>query len=104
MSLKPNHFKQFDSEVYDKFECPKQAINGFIGLLGKPHIPKHQTYFESDHNVIANEPVNNSDDIHVKGTYKENSNTKSVNLVNLNENDLQYFIEDAQNNNRTHII
>ena len=38
MSLKPNHFKQFVLEVYDKFECPKQAINGLIGLLGKSHI------------------------------------------------------------------
>ena len=38
MSLKPNHFKQFFLEVYDKFECPKQATKGFIGLLWKSHI------------------------------------------------------------------
>ena len=30
MSLKPNHFIQFVLKVYDKFERPKQAINGFI--------------------------------------------------------------------------
>ena len=98
MFLKPNHFKRFVLEVYDKFECPKQAINGFIGLLGKSHITKHQHYFESDYNVIANEFVNNDDDIHVKGICKYNNNTTSVNLVNLNENDLQYLIEDAHNN------
>ena len=44
MSLKPNHFKQFVFEVYDKSECPKQAINGFIALLCKPHITKHQHF------------------------------------------------------------
>ena len=98
MSLKPNHFKQFVLEVYDKFECPKQAINGFVGLLGKSHITKHQHYFGSGYNVIANERVDNDDDIHVKGIYKDNNNTKFVNLVNLNENDLQDLIEDAQNN------
>ena len=98
MSLKPNHFKHFVSEVYDKSGCPKQAINGFIGLLGKSHITKHQHYFESDYKIIANELVNNDDDIHVKGIYNENNNTKFVNMVNLNENDLQDLIEDEQNN------
>ena len=34
MSLKPNHFNKFVLEVYDKFESPNQAINGFIVLLG----------------------------------------------------------------------
>ena len=38
MSLKPRHFNKFVLEVYDKFESPKQAVNGFIGLLGKPSI------------------------------------------------------------------
>ena len=33
MSLKPNHFNKFALEVYCKFESPKQAINGFMGLL-----------------------------------------------------------------------
>ena len=35
MSLKPDHFNKFVLEVYDKIESPKQAINGFIELLGK---------------------------------------------------------------------
>ena len=51
MSLKPNHFDKFVLEVYDKFESPKQAINGFIGLLGKTKQPKHQHYFESYYNI-----------------------------------------------------
>ena len=92
MSLKPNHFKQFVLEVYDKSECPKQATNEFIGLLGKPDIIKHH-YFEPGYNVIANELVHNDDDIHTKGIYKENINAKSVNLVNLNEHGMQYLIE-----------
>ena len=33
--LQPNHFKQFIVYVYDNFECPKQAIHGFIGVLCK---------------------------------------------------------------------
>ena len=98
MPLKPNHFKQFVLEVYDKSECPKQAINEFVVCLWKSHITKHQHYFGSDYNAIAHELVNNDDDIHVKGIYQENNNTKFVNLVSLNENDLQDLIEDAQNN------
>ena len=66
--------------------------------MGKPHITKHQHYFESDCNVIANELANNDDGIHVKGIYKDNNNTTSVNMLNLHENGLQYSIEDAQNN------
>ena len=54
LSLKPNHFKQFVLDVYEKFECPKQAINGFIGLLGKSKITKHQHYFDSNYDVVAN--------------------------------------------------
>ena len=41
----PNHFKQCALEVYHKFECPKQAITGFIGLSGKPHFNKTSTLF-----------------------------------------------------------
>ena len=52
--LKPNHFKQFVLDVYEKCECPKQAINGFTGLLCKPKTTKHQPYFEADYNVVAN--------------------------------------------------
>ena len=61
MSLKPNHFKQFVLDVYEKFECPKQAINGFIGLLGKSKVTKHQHYFESNDDVVANELIHNDD-------------------------------------------
>ena len=69
MSLKPNRFKQFALEVYDKSECHKQAINGFIVLWGNSHITEHQHYFEPDYNIIANEFVNNDDDIHAKGIF-----------------------------------
>ena len=98
MSLKPNHFKQFVLEIYDKFECPKQAINGFIVLLGKSHITKHQHLFESDYDIVANELIHCDEDVHIKGIYKDNNDTKSVNLLNLNGNDLQYLIHEAQHN------
>ena len=98
MSLKPNHFKQIVLEVYDKSERPKQATNGFLILLCRSRSKKKQHYFESDYNAIANELVNNDDNIHVKGIYKENNNTKFVNLVELNKNGFQDLIEDAQNN------
>ena len=35
MSLKPNHFKQFVLEVYDKFECLKQSM-GLWDYCGNP--------------------------------------------------------------------
>ena len=67
-------------------------------IIGKPNITKYPHYFESAYNVIANELVDNGDDIHVKGIYKESNSTKFMNLVNLNENDLQDLIEETQNN------
>ena len=63
MSLKPNHFNKFVLEVYDKFESPKQAINGFIGLLGKANNNKTSTLFESGYDIVANELINCDDDI-----------------------------------------
>ena len=65
-------------------------------IIGKTVYNKH--YFESDYNVVANEFVNNGDDIHVKGMYKENNNTMFANLVNFNENDWQDLLEETQNN------
>ena len=69
----------------------KQSM-GLLDYWGKSNITKHQHHFESDYNVTANELVNNDDNIHVKGIYKDNNSTKFVNLVNLNENDLQDLI------------
>ena len=46
--LKPNQFNKCVLDVYDKFERPKQAINGFIGLFGKSKTTQHQYQFESD--------------------------------------------------------
>ena len=102
--LKPNQFKQCVLDVYDKVECPKQAINGFIGLLGKSKTTKHQYYFESDYNVVANELIHNEDDIHTQGIYKDNDNTTSANLLKLHDEDLQNFIQEAQNNTQEPIV
>ena len=83
-------------DVYDKFERPKQAINGFIGLFGKSKTAKHQYYFESEYSVVANELIRNEDDIHIRGIYKDNDNTTSVSLLNLHDEDLQNLIQEAQ--------
>ena len=104
MCLKPYHFKQFVLDVYEKFGRPKQAINGFIGLLGKSKTTTHQHYFESDYNVVANELIHNDDDIHIRGIFKENKDTASVNMLNLNNDDLQKLIEEAENNKQEPII
>ena len=104
LSLKPNHFKQFVLDVYEKFESPKQAINGFIGLLGKSKITKHQHYFESDYNVVANEVVHNDDDIKTRGIFKESNDTVSVNMLNLNDDDLQKLIQEAENSTQEPMI
>ena len=53
---------------------------------------------------MANELTNCDEDIHVKGIHKENSDTKSVNLLNLNGNDLQYFIQEARHNTTEPIL
>ena len=104
MSLKPNHFKQFVLDVYDKFECPKQAINGFIGLLGKSKFTKHQHYFESNYVVVANELIHNDEDIHIQCIFKENNATVSVNMLNSGDDDLQKLIQEAQNNTQEPIL
>ena len=104
MCLKPDHFKQFVLDVYEKFECPKQAINGFIGLLGKSKTTTHQHYFESDYNVVANELIHNDDDIHIRGIFKENNDTVSVNMLNLNNDDLQKLIQEAEDNKQEPMI
>jgi len=102
--LKPNQFNKFVLDVYDKFERPNQAINGFIGLLGKSKTTNHQYYFESDYNVVANELIHNEDDIHIRGIYKDNDNTTSANLLNLHDEDLQNLIQEAQNNTQEPIM
>ncbi len=104
MCLKPDHFKQFVLDVYEKFGCPKQAINGFIGLLGKSKTTTHQHYFESDYNVVANELIHNDDDIHIRGIFKENNDTVSVNMLNSNNDDLQKLIQEAENNKQEPMI
>ena len=104
MSLKPYHFKEFVLNVYDKFECPKQAINGFIGLLGKSKHTKHQHYFESDYNVVANELIHNDDNIRIQGIYKDNNNTTYANMLNLNDEDFHNLIQAAQNNTQEPIL
>ena len=76
-----------------KNECPKQAINGFIGLLGKSKTTKHQHQFEADYNVVANELIHNDDDISIQGIFKDNNNTTSVNMLNLNDDDLHNLIQ-----------
>ena len=79
-------------------QCHKQAINGFIGLLGKSKTTKHQHYFESGYNVVANGVIHNDGDIHIQGIFKENSDTVSVNMLNLNDDNLQGLIQETQNN------
>ena len=96
LSLKPNHFKQFVLDVYERIECPKQAINGFTCLLGKSKTTKHQHYFESDHNLVANELTHTDEDIHIQVIFKENNDTVSVNMPNLNDDDLQKLKQEAQ--------
>ena len=90
--------------MYDKLECPKQAMNVFIGRFGESQQTKHQHYFESDCNLVANELIHNEDDIHIRGIYKDNDNTTSANLLNLHDEDLQNLIQEAQHNTRTYRV
>ena len=75
-----------------------------IGLLGKSKTTKHQHYFESDYNVVANELIHNDDDIHIQGIFKESNDTVSVNVLNLHDDDLQKLIQETQNNTHEPIL
>ena len=85
-------------DVYETFECPKQAINGFIGLLGKSKITKHQHYFEPNYDVVAYGLIHNDDDIHTQGIFKESNDTVFVNMLNLNDDGIHKLIQETQNN------
>ena len=98
--LKPYHFKQFVLDVYDKFElCGKHTINGFIGLLGQSTCKSNKHYFESNYDVVANELINNDNNVEIKGIYpKDNNHTEYLNLLNLSEHELNNVINATQNN------
>ena len=66
--------------------------------MGKSKTTKHQHYFESDYNAVANELIHNGDDIHIQCIFKENNDTVSANMLNWNDDDLQKLIHEAQNN------
>ena len=42
--------------------------------------------------------IHNGDDIHIQGFFKENNDTISVNMLNLNDDGLQKLVQETQNN------
>ena len=52
----------------------KLAINGFIGMLRKSKAKSTRHYFESNYDVVANELINNTGNIEIKGIYPPNQN------------------------------
>ena len=87
--LDSDHFKKFVLNVYEKFNEPKLAVNGFIGMLGRAAINKNKIHYEADWNVIANEIAHNTQlDFEIKGIYAtEDAEAKHeyVNLLNVDD-------------------
>ena len=100
VALQPDHFNQFVLDVYDKFEpCGQQAINGFIGLLGKSTCKSDKHYFESNYDVVANELINNENSVEIKGVYpQENNQTEYLNLLNVSNDEFNNVICETHNN------
>ena len=109
-SLEQYHFKEFVKDVYDKFEPThanggKLAINGFIGMLGKSKTKSTQHYFESNYDIVANELINNENNIEIKGIYQQSQNeTNHVNLLNLSDDELELVINKTADNTSEPII
>ena len=77
----------------------KKAINGFIGNLGISKNKSNQNYFETNYDVIANEIINNENNVEITGIYqKSNNETTCVNLLNLDEDELNNVINEKINN------
>ena len=96
--LKSNHFEDFVLKIYDKMICGKEAINGLIGLLGKSTYKSNQNYFETNYDVIANELINNENNVEITGIYPKNNNETCINLLNLDEDELNNVINENINN------
>lgn len=109
-SLDQYHFKQFVRDVYDKFEPThgnggKLAINGFIGMLGKSKAKSTRHYFESNYDVVANELINSTDNIEIKGIYPPNqTDAEHVNLLNLSDDELECVINKTADNTSEPIL
>jgi len=103
--LKSNHFEDFVLKIYDKMIDGKKAINGFIGLLGQSTCKNNKHYYETNYDVIANELINNENNIEITGIYQKNNNeTTCINLLNLDENELNNVINENINNTEEPIL
>ena len=109
-SLEQYHFKQFDKDVYGKFEPThgdggKLATNGFIGMLGKSKAKSARHYFESNYDVVANELINNTDNIEIKGIYPpDQTEAEPINLLNLSDDELGRVINTTADNTSEPIL
>jgi hypothetical protein len=99
-TLSGNHFTEFVAEVNEKFmNCNKQAINGFIGMLGRSVQKSTQHYFETDYDVMSEELVLNArsarSSVHVRGIYPDDEDlTDDRNILNATTNELERIIEE----------
>ena len=90
--MKPNHFNHFVSSVYEKFNSPKQAINGSVGCLGQNNTKRTNVYFETDYNVVSNELINNDNNVEIHGVYKSTNKSSNHNVLNMTEDELTSYI------------
>lgn len=96
-TLKQDHFKTFVDNVYKLFTTPKEAINGFIGMLGKSKKKSEKHYYESNYDVICNEFVNNYDNIKIESIRRNEKHENIVNVLNMNDGDFDNHIMDKLN-------
>ena len=79
--------------------------------LGKAKTASTQHYFESNYDVVANELVNNDNDIQTKGVYpSQNGNdtptaeARHTNLLNLTDEELPRVINNTADNTTEPIL
>jgi hypothetical protein len=85
--LPVKYFKKFIKAVYEKFENPKMAINGFWGLMGHDFTNKNKHMFTSNSEFHFMETVNNPD-MKTKYVYTDeflnSENDKPIDIDKLN--------------------
>ena len=68
-------------------------------MLGKSKARSSQHYFESNDDVVANELINNTGNIEIKGIYPPSQNeTEPINLLDLSDGELECVLQKTADN------
>ena len=90
--------------MLDKFESPKLAINGFIGILGKTITKSSKYYFTNDWDTVCTELLSN-ENVSVFGIHDSDINPDNdIDLLNLDDGKMEQLLSKRQDKNHDPLI